>query len=137
MDALVVAAWGAFGGFAVEGLEITSSIRRTGRWPWRVKGAPPFPPFIASVVIRLSIAAGVAVAFVSGGQVSGALGALSVGVMAPLLVEKLAQLPLSADSAAGTDDVSSPPLLLDYRVDPSPASLTSHEVRDVAGRPDE
>jgi hypothetical protein len=124
VDALVVVAWGAFGGFAVEGLEITSSIRRTGRWPWRVKGAPPFWPFVVSVLIRLSISAGVAMAFVSGGQVVGAFGAMSVGVMAPLLVEKLAQLPLAVQPEPATLDLTSPPSLPGGSVDSAMIDVT-------------
>lgn len=88
------AAWGLFGGFAVEGLEFAGAIRRAGGWPWKQPGEPSPLAFAISVIIRLVISAGVAAAAGAVGQVSGPLGALAAGVAAPLLVEQLArQLP--------------------------------------------
>ncbi|PPK64251.1 hypothetical protein V5P93_006160 [Actinokineospora auranticolor] len=83
--------WGLFGGFAVEGLEFVARIRRTGTWPWRGKNAPAVLPFAVSVLIRLTISGGLAAAAGSSGQFAGPLGALVVGISAPLIVEKLAR----------------------------------------------
>lgn len=99
MTGLEFAAWGLFGGFAVEGLEFAAAIRRSGRWPWRNRGEPGPLPFLASVLIRLSVGAGLAAAAGAANQVSGPFGALAVGVAAPLLVEQLArQVPLTSSS---------------------------------------
>jgi hypothetical protein len=99
MTGLEFAAWGLFGGFAVEGLEFAAAIRRSGRWPWRNRGEPGPLPLLASVIIRLSVGAGLAAAAGVANQVSGPFGALAVGVAAPLLVEQLArQVPLTSAS---------------------------------------
>ncbi|ASO19562.1 hypothetical protein FHR81_000760 [Actinoalloteichus hoggarensis] len=91
------AIWGLFGGFAVEGLEFSGAIRRTGDWPWRSPGEPGPLPLLASVVIRLGVGSGLAVAAGITGQVSGPFGALAIGVAAPLLVEQITRaLPATA-----------------------------------------
>lgn len=90
------ALWGLFGGFAVEGLELSASIRRTGRFPWKQRGGPGLAPFLVSVLIRLAVGAGLAVAVGAAGQIN-PLGALAAGVAAPLIIEKLAQqIPVQA-----------------------------------------
>jgi hypothetical protein len=108
MTAWQYALWGFFGGFAVDGLEFAGAIRRVGDWPWRQPGEPGPLPLAASVVIRIVVAAGLAAAAGSTGQVSGPFGAVAVGVAAPLLIEQLAkQLPLSAAAAATTPSLAS------------------------------
>lgn len=89
MTWLEAAVWGLFGGFAVEGLEFVRAIRRTGDWPWRQPEEPGPLPLAASVVIRLTVGAGLAVATVAAEQVQGPFGALAVGVAAPLLIEQI------------------------------------------------
>lgn len=91
MTWLEYAAWGAFGGFAVEGLEFYSAIRRVGTWPWTQPGEPGFGPLAVSVVIRLLVGAGLATALGLSNQLSGPVGAMMAGVAAPLLVEQLAR----------------------------------------------
>lgn len=96
MMGLGYAAWGVFGGFAVEGLEFAAAIRRVGGWPWLQPGEPGPVPLIVSVLIRLTIGAGLAEAAGLTNQVSGPFGALAVGIAAPLLIEQLAgQVPLT------------------------------------------
>ncbi len=86
--------WGLFGGFAVEGLEFAGAIRRTGSWPWRSRGEAGPAPMLVSVLIRLTVGAGLALAAGWSDQVSGPVGALAIGVAAPLFVEQMArQLP--------------------------------------------
>jgi len=98
MTGLEAAAWGVFGGFAVEGLEFTRAIRRVGGWPWSRPQEPGPLPLATSVFIRLLVGAGLAAAAASAGQVQGPFGALAVGVAAPLLIEQLAR---HAPGAAG------------------------------------
>ncbi|APU14101.1 MULTISPECIES: hypothetical protein [Actinoalloteichus] len=91
------AVWGLFGGFAVEGLEFSGAIRRTGNWPWRIPGEPGPLPLLVSVLIRLGVGSGLAAAAGITGQVSGPFGALAIGVAAPLLVEQITRaLPAAA-----------------------------------------
>jgi len=94
------AMWGFFGGFAVEGLEFSGAIRRSGGWPWRQPGEPGPLPFGTSVLIRMIVGAGLAIAAGTTNQISGPFGAVAVGVAAPLLIEQLArQLPLTTAAA--------------------------------------
>lgn len=88
MSPLQLALWGLAGGFAVEGLDLVSAIRRTRGWPWRFGGEVGLGPYLFSVWIRLVISAIVAVALGGNGQVSGPAGALMIGITAPLIVEK-------------------------------------------------
>jgi hypothetical protein len=88
MSPLQLALWGLAGGFAVEGLELVSAIRRTRGWPWRFDGEVGLGPYLASVGVRLVISAVVAMALGWNGQVSGPAGALIIGITAPLIVEK-------------------------------------------------
>lgn len=110
MTGVEYAAWGLFGGFAVEGLEFAGAIRRTGGWPWRQRGEPGPLALGISVLIRLAIGAGLAVAAGTTGQVSGPFGALAVGIAAPLVVEQLArQVPLQTAPTPGVDQVATKP----------------------------
>lgn len=98
MSWLDAALWGAFGGFAVEGLELYTAVRRHGHWPWRVRGPREVgaPGYVVAELIRLIIGAGLAGAAEASGQITSAVGALAVGVAAPLIVERLARaIPLT------------------------------------------
>lgn len=133
MTGLEAAAWGVFGGFAVEGLEFTRAIRRAGEWPWRRQGEPGPVPLVVSVLIRLIVGAGLAAATVSAGQVQGPFGALAIGVAAPLLIEQLSQqfpakLRVSPDSAEITDDAPT----REQQVRTLPGSAASREPRQTA-----
>ncbi|GAB3481368.1 hypothetical protein [Amycolatopsis cihanbeyliensis] len=106
MTGLECAVWGLFGGFAVEGLEFAGAIRRTGGWPWRQPNEPGPLPLAVSVIIRLAVGAGLAVAIGATGHISGALGAVAVGVAAPLIIEQVArQVPLAGEPAAEPEPV--------------------------------
>src|SRR4051794_18481666 len=83
------AAWGAFGGLAVELADFYGVIRRTGDWPWKQEGEPPLALWLASILVRLFLGGGLASAFGAASQVSGPAGALSVGVAAPLILEQM------------------------------------------------
>ena len=92
-----LALWGLFGGFAVEALEFTGAIRRTGTWPWHLRLHPSEPneplavPMLASVILRLSVSAGVVAALASSHQVAGTYTAIGAGIAAPKLIEQLLQ----------------------------------------------
>ncbi len=70
MSGVQVALWGLFGGFAVEGLDLYTAVRRHGRWPWqsgKAKDAGPWAYLIAELV-RLAIGGGLAAAASASGQ---------------------------------------------------------------------
>jgi hypothetical protein len=92
---LVFLVWGLFGGFAIEGLEFSRAIRYVGDWPWTSNEEPSAPALAASVVIRLVISAGLAVAAGETHQITGPFGALAMGASAPLVIEQLARTPLA------------------------------------------
>lgn len=103
------AVWGLFGGAAVEGLEIVAAIKRSGgRWPWNRRRGPHVTPVIFAIFIRLGISTGLAAA-ASISQPLTALAAISIGVAAPLIIEKIAQqVPLSDRNDA--PEISPPPV---------------------------
>lgn len=78
--------WGLFGGFIVDGIDMWHQVRKNnGKWPPSCLSIA----FFIAEIIRLAAGAGLAVAFGGSGQVNGPLGALAIGVAAPLIVEKL------------------------------------------------
>jgi hypothetical protein len=84
-----LAAWGAFGGLSVEAIEFYGVIKSHKRWPWQLSGEPGAGPLAVSVFIRIGLGLGLAWAAGDTGQVPGPLGAIAVGVAAPLLVEQM------------------------------------------------
>lgn len=109
MTGLEFAVWGLFGGFAVEGLEFTAAIRRTGRWPWRQPGEPGPLPYTVSIVIRLAVGGGLAAAAGVADQITGPFGAVAFGVAAPLVVEQLAKQVSLTESPAHDGGADAPP----------------------------
>jgi hypothetical protein len=82
------AGWGLFGGFVIDGLDLWKVVRSNGgSWPRECCSIG----FFVAEFIRLIAGAGLALALGQSGQVNGPIGALAVGVAAPLIAEKLAQ----------------------------------------------
>ena len=109
MNPWVYALWGAFGGLSIEAVQFYGAIRGTGKWPWKTEGEPRPLPLFVSVVIRVGVGFGLALAAVETGQVRGPLGAIAVGVAAPLLIEQMAKrVPLDAQQSIepGGNDAS-------------------------------
>lgn len=104
MTALQCALWGVFGAFAVEGMEFAGEIRRSG-WPWRKKSGPGPIAYFISVVIRFAVSGGLAMCFGYTGQFAGPLGPLSIGIAAPLIVEKLARQVAAAAVATALEGI--------------------------------
>jgi hypothetical protein len=110
MTWIEAALWGLFGGFAVEGLDLYGAVRRRGCWPWWVRGPREVgvAGYFVAELFRLVIGSGLAWALVESGQVTTAVGAVAVGVAAPLIVERLTRaIPLTdpvPDTAAVTAD---------------------------------
>ncbi|NMI00730.1 hypothetical protein [Pseudonocardia acidicola] len=83
------ALWGAFGGVAVEILQVIGAIKRTKNLPWLEYGEVSLPALLVSAVLRLGLGAGLAVALGQAGQIAGSVGAVAVGIAAPLIVEQM------------------------------------------------
>ena len=85
MDCWGIVCWGLFGGFAVEGLEFWSMVRKN-------KGVLPVQyslPYLCGQAARILIGAGLAVAFWESGAVTSVIGAVGIGAAAPAIVKKL------------------------------------------------
>ncbi len=94
MTGVEYALFGLLGGFLVEAVELRRAIQKTKGWPWRDPDEPSFGPWLTAILLRLAASAGLAFAAGAGEQVSGPFGALSIGIAAPLVIEKLAsQIP--------------------------------------------
>lgn len=87
--------WGAFGGFLGVAVDFLRVVSVSGRMPWaRTRGKPVVEPgaYATAVLVRLVIGGGLAWAGSSTGWVSNALLAVAVGIGAPLLAGRLADL---------------------------------------------
>ena len=109
MSWIDAALWGVLGSCAVEGLDCNTAVRRHGRWPWRARGPHEVGAFgyVVAELIRLIIGGVLAAAAVS--QFTGPVGALAVGIAAPLIVERLARAVPLVDSVPETDDSQEAP----------------------------
>lgn len=90
MSSLAAFLWGLFGGFAVESLDFSKLVRNNQR-PWRPVDRYDIPFLAASVVFRLLLGAFLAVAARQSDQIGGPMGAIAIGVAAPLFLEQLAR----------------------------------------------
>lgn len=98
MTWIEAALWGLFGGFAVEGLDLYGAVRRRGCWPWQVRGPREVGAlgYFVAELVRLFIGSGLAWALAASQQVTTPVGALAVGVAAPLIVDRLTRaIPLT------------------------------------------
>lgn len=91
MSPLEYLVWGAVGGGCVEANQLYSAIHRTGTWPWKKDGEPRFGPFFCSIILRVGVGLAIALAAGLSGQISGPVGAIAVGVAAPLVVQEMAK----------------------------------------------
>ena len=139
MGALQAALWGLLGGFCTEGLQLWQAVQRArGKWPPEKRN----PAFAVAEIIRLTAGAGVAAAFGSSGQVTGALGAFTFGVAAPLIVEQLTKtIPLTPAPVGNPAAVSLPEDALPRRVQSPDASsfepgLAGHPRRQLDAEQD-
>jgi hypothetical protein len=101
MSAGVGAAWGLAGGLCVEALALCALIRSTPGWNWRRPIPQGLAAYLISVVLRAGAGAGLAAVAAGSGQVSGAFAAFTLGVAAPLIVERLSRLVRSAPRGTG------------------------------------
>src|SRR5262249_49784596 len=83
-----LAAWGFIGGFVAEGLPLWRMVQQNnGIWLPRYRTRD----FFIAEALRLLIGAILGVAVGESGQVTGAIGALGVGIAAPAIIDKLSE----------------------------------------------
>jgi hypothetical protein len=90
MNGLYAFGWGAFGGFALEALDFWRFSRtgRSIRWDMSLLDTVVVS---VGVIFRVAVGGGLALAASQSGQVSGSMGALGIGVAAPLVLERLSK----------------------------------------------
>lgn len=99
------ALWGAFGGTAIEAIEILGASKRAKTLPWRAPGEVSAGVMMFCIVVRLGLGAGLAFVLGQAGQISGGLGAVAAGVAAPLILEQMSkQIPGQMSPAAKPGD---------------------------------
>ncbi|WP_169747991.1 hypothetical protein [Pseudonocardia acaciae] len=87
----------------IEAVQFHGAIKRCKDFPWRVKGEPAAFPLLVSVLIRIGLGFGLALAASYSNQVSGPLGAIALGVAAPLVIEQMARRsPPDSNETAGS-----------------------------------
>ncbi|MFD4557839.1 hypothetical protein ACFWP5_26565 [Streptomyces sp. NPDC058469] len=114
--------WGLLGAGLIEAKEMWQLYRQNNEFPWKLDGRAQAKPYVAAVAIRFFMAGGINAAYASANQVTGSLGALTLGIAAPMFIQQLAEgtLPKKQESA------------FDERLDneaftPSPARLETSE----------
>ncbi|WP_320773845.1 hypothetical protein [Streptomyces sp. CRN 30] len=86
-------AWGLVGAVLVEmrGLWIALQPFQAPKWPWRDgRGRPQVAGYGIAVACRFGMAAGLNAVYAAADQIAGPLGAVTMGIAAPLLIQQLA-----------------------------------------------
>ncbi|MGA2233006.1 MAG: hypothetical protein ABSH22_19060 [Tepidisphaeraceae bacterium] len=97
--------WGLFGGSLVDGLEFVKVVRaRGGTFPKRFFSAG----HVASEVVRLLIGGALALVFFESGQVNTPLTAATIGISAPITIERLLLDQSSEQAAVGVRATAKP-----------------------------
>lgn len=89
----VACTWGLLGAVLVEmrGLWIALQPFRAPKWPWRDgRGRAQVAGYAIAVACRFGMAAGLNAVYAAAHQIAGPLGAVTMGIAAPLLIQQLA-----------------------------------------------
>jgi hypothetical protein len=103
MSLPAAALWGFMGAAAIEAWDLYGAIHRVKGFPWKFDGEVTLAPYLVSVVLRVLLGIGMALAFVASGQAGGPVGAVAIGIAAPKLLEQLAR---QAASQPAADDAA-------------------------------
>lgn len=103
--------WGLLGAGLVEVRALWAALlpSRTPRWPWRDgRGRSRVSGYAVAVVCRFGMAAGLDAVYAAAQQIAGPLGAVTMGVAAPLVIQQMAvradaRAPDAATAAGDTD----------------------------------
>lgn len=85
--------WGLLGAGLVEVRALWAAFQpsRTPRWPWRDgRGRSQVSGYAVAVVCRFGMAAGLDAVYAGAQQIAGPLGAVTMGVAAPLVIQQMA-----------------------------------------------
>jgi hypothetical protein len=74
--------WGAFGGVAVEAIELLGATQRANGVPWKKPGELGPGALAITTVIRLGLGAGLAIALAQNNEITGGLGAVGGSISA-------------------------------------------------------
>ncbi|MFJ9846507.1 hypothetical protein ACIRYZ_39950 [Kitasatospora sp. NPDC101155] len=83
--------WGLLGSGLMEAWDLYAAIHAARGFPWKRRGRLALAPYLVAVAIRLGVGGGLAAAYAAGGQIAGAIGAVTVGIAAPKILEQLAR----------------------------------------------
>lgn len=106
MTVIEVLFWGAFGGLAVEAIDLLRATKRVKTLPWRAEGEPGLGAIAFSVVLRVVIGGGLAIGLGSAEQISGPMGAFAVGICAPLIISQIGTGMPAAEAAEAAGNPS-------------------------------
>lgn len=112
--------WGMFGGAAVEALDFCQFARSPRRRKRFDLGRLGFTLLALSVLFRISVGAGLALAAFREGQIVGPMGAVGVGVAAPLVLAQFFKV-IPVQIASSTEDQATPEMV----PQPQPVSFTA------------
>lgn len=102
MSLLVAALWGLIGAAAIEAWDLYVAIHRVKGFPWNFAGEVALIPYLVSIILRVLLGIGMAIAFVASGQADGPVGVVAIGIAAPKILEQLTRQaisPVHTDSA--------------------------------------
>jgi len=71
MSLPAAALWGFIGAAAIEAWDLYGAIHRVKGFPWKFDGEVALAPYLVSVVLRVLLGIGMALAFVASGQAGG------------------------------------------------------------------
>ncbi|MEU7340206.1 hypothetical protein [Streptomyces sp. NPDC007074] len=96
--------WGLLGAGLVEVRALWAAIQpfRVPKWPWRdSRGRPQKAGYAIAVVCRFGMAAGLDAVYAAAHQIVGPLGAVTMGITAPLVIQQMAvrNEPASTDAS--------------------------------------
>ena len=85
--------WGLLGAGLVEVRALWGAIQpsRVPKWPWRDgRGRPQTVGYAIAVACRFGMAAGLDTVYAAAHQIAGPLGAVTMGIAAPLVIQQMA-----------------------------------------------
>ncbi|MGW2873127.1 hypothetical protein DR950_01755 [Kitasatospora xanthocidica] len=94
--------WGLLGSGLIEGWDLYAAIHAARGFPWKRRDRLKLLPYLVAVAIRLGVGAALAAVYAASGQIAGAIGAVTVGIAAPKILEQLARRAPAAVEVPGT-----------------------------------
>nr|WSX75134.1 hypothetical protein OH826_15290 [Streptomyces sp. NBC_00899] len=118
--------WGLLGAGLVEVRALWAAFQpsRTPRWPWRDgRGRSQVSGYAVAVVCRFGMATGLDAVYAAAHQIAGPLGAVTMGVAAPLVIQQMAvraEVRAPDNAAAGDAERAEPGEAREVVAQPAP-----------------